>query len=60
MAWTFWDLRKIENYTGLIVVGQMTIEQVPVKYQEEVKIRVENWFKTDTEAKDLAAQNETL
>ena len=45
MAWTFWDLRKIENYTGLIMTGQMTIEQVPVKYQEEVKIRVENWFK---------------
>ena len=50
MAWTFWDLRKIENFTGLIVAGQMTIEQVPVKYQEEVKIRVENWFKADTEA----------
>ena len=49
MAWTFWDLRKIENYTGLIVAGQMTTEQVPLKYQEEVKIRVENWFKTDTE-----------
>ncbi len=41
MAWTFWDLRKIENYTGLILAGQTTIEQVPVKYQEEVQKRVE-------------------
>ena len=47
MAWTYWDLKKIENYTVLVVVGQMTIEQVPVKYQEEVKIRVDNWFKAD-------------
>ena len=44
MAWTFWDLRKIENYTGLIVAGQMTIDQVPVKYQEEVQARVDAWF----------------
>ena len=44
MAWTFWDLRKIENYTGLIVAGQITIDQVPVKYQEEVQARVDAWF----------------
>ena len=44
MAWTFWDLRKIENYAGLIVAGQMTIEQVPLKYQEEVQVRVDAWF----------------
>ena len=44
MAWTFWDLRKIENYTGLIVAGQMTIEQVSIKYQEEVQKRVDSWF----------------
>ena len=44
MAWTFWDLKKIENYTCLIVAGKMTIEQVPVKYQEEVQKRVNAWF----------------
>ena len=44
MAWTFWDLKKIENYTGLIVAGKMTIEQVPEKYRAEVQIRVDAWF----------------
>ena len=55
MAWTFWDLRKIENYTGLIVAGQMTIDQVPLKYQEEVQKRVDAWF----EAESLKAQQAT-
>ena len=49
MAWTKVDEMYIKNYTGLIVAGKMTIDQVPLKYQAEVKIRVENWFKTDTE-----------
>ena len=47
MAWTFWDLRKIENYTGLIVAGQMTVDQVPLKYQAEVQKRVDTWFTTE-------------
>ena len=55
MAWTFWDLRKIENYTGLIVAGQMTIDQVPLKYQAEVQKRVDNWFTSES----LAAQQTT-
>ena len=55
MAWTFWDLRKIENYTGLIVAGQMTIDQVPLKYQEEVQKRVDAWFTAEA----LAAQQAT-
>ena len=55
MAWTFWDLRKIENYTGLIVAGQMTIDQVPLKYQEEVQKRVDAWFTSES----LAAQQTT-
>ena len=55
MAWTFWDLRKIENYTGLIVAGQMTIEQVPIKYQEEVQKRVDAWFTVEA----LKAQQAT-
>ena len=55
MAWTFWDLRKIENYTGLIVAGQMTIDQVPLKYQEEVQKRVDTWFTSES----LAAQQTT-
>ena len=44
MAWTKVDEMYIKNYTGLIVAGQMTIEQVPVKYQEEVQKRVDAWF----------------
>ena len=55
MAWTFWDLRKIENYTGLIVAGQMTIDQVPLKYQAEVQKRVDAWFTVES----LAAQQAT-
>ena len=55
MAWTFWDLRKIENYTGLIVAGQMTIDQVPLKYQAEVQKRVDTWFTSES----LAAQQTT-
>lgn len=55
MTWTFWDLRKIENYTGLIVSGQMTIDQVPLKYQEEVQKRVDTWFTSES----LAAQQTT-
>ena len=55
MAWTYWDLKKIENYTGLIVAGQMTIEQVPLKYQEEVQKRVDDWFTVEA----LAAQQTT-
>ena len=55
MAWTFWDLRKIENYTGLIVAGQMTIDQVPLKYQAEVQKRVDAWFTVEA----LKAQQAT-
>ena len=55
MAWTFWDLKKIENYTGLIVAGKMTIEQVPEKYRAEVQKRVDTWFTSEA----LAAQQTT-
>ena len=55
MAWTYWDLKKIENYTGLIVAGQMTIEQVPLKYQAEVQKRVDAWFTAEA----LATQQAT-
>ena len=44
MAWTKVDEMYIKNYTGLIVAGKMTIEQVPIKYQEEVQKRVDAWF----------------
>ena len=49
MAWTKIDEMYLKRYTIAVVGGTMTTEQVPLKYQEEVKIRVENWFKTDTE-----------
>ena len=44
MAWTKVDEMYIKNYTGLIVAGKMTIDQVPLKYQEEVQKRVDAWF----------------
>lgn len=44
MAWTKWDLMYIERYTKMVVGGEMTIEQVPEKYREEVQRRVDAWF----------------
>ena len=55
MTWTFWDLRKIENYTILVVKGEMTIEQVPEKYRAEVQTRVDAWFTVEA----LKAQQST-
>ena len=51
MAWTKVDEMYIKNYTGLIVARKMTIEQVPLKYQEEVKKRVDAWFTVEALAK---------
>ena len=56
MAWTFWDLKKIENYTILVVRGDMKIEEVPEKYRTEVQARVDVWF---TEQAKLQAQAES-
>ena len=55
MAWTYWDLKKIENYTVLVVGGTMTIEQIPLKYQEEVQKRVDAWLTAEA----LATQQAT-
>ena len=52
MAWTKVDEIYIKNYTGLIVAGKMTIDQVPLKYQAEVQKRVDTWFTSEV----LAAQ----
>lgn len=54
MAWTKIDEMYLKRYTIAVVGGTMTIEQVPVKYQEEVQKRVNAWFT----AEDLAAQQE--
>ena len=54
MAWTKIDEMYLKRYTVAVVGGTMTIEQVPVKYQEEVQKRVNAWFT----AEDLAAQQE--
>jgi len=48
MAWAKLDEMYITRYTKMVVGGAMTIDQIPVKYQEEVKIRVENWFKANS------------
>ncbi len=44
MAWTKIDEMYLKRYTIAVVGGTMTIEQVPVKYQEEVQARVDAWF----------------
>ena len=44
MAWTKVDEILIKNWTILVASGDKTIDQVPVKYQEEVQKRVDTWF----------------
>ena len=44
MAWTKVEEIKIRNWTVLVVAGEITIEQVPEKYREEVQKRVDAWF----------------
>ena len=55
MAWTKIDEMYLKRYTIAVVGGAMTIDQVPVKYQEEVQARVDAWFKAEA----LAAQQTT-
>ena len=55
MAWTKIDEMYLKRYTIAVVGGTMKIEQVPVKYQEEVQKRVDAWF----EAEALATQQAT-
>ena len=47
MAWTKIDEMYLKRYTIAVVGGTMTIDQVPVKYQEEVQARVDAWFTTE-------------
>lgn len=44
MSWTKLDEMYISRYTIVVVGGTITIEQVPLKYQEEVQKRVDAWF----------------
>ena len=44
MAWTKIDEAWIKRCTIAVVGGAMTIDEVPVKYQEEVQKRVDAWF----------------
>ena len=44
MAWTKIDEMYLKRYTIAVVGGTMTIEEVPLKYQEEVQKRVDAWF----------------
>ena len=43
MAWTKIDEMYLKRYTIAVVGGTMTIDEVPVKYQEEVQKRVDTW-----------------
>ena len=53
--WTKIDEMYLKRYTIAVVGGQMTIEQVPIKYQEEVQKRVDAWFTVEA----LKAQQAT-
>ena len=44
MAWTKVEEIKIRNWTVLVVAEEMTIEEIPEKYREEVQRRVDAWF----------------
>ena len=44
MAWTKIDEMYLKRYTIAVAGGTMTIDEVPVKYQEEVKKRVDAQF----------------
>ena len=47
MAWTKVKEIKIRNWTVLVVAGEMTIEEIPEKYREEVQKCVDAWFETE-------------
>ena len=49
--WTKIDEMYLKRYTIAVVGGTMKIEQVPVKYQEEVQKRVDAWFTAEALAK---------
>ena len=55
MAWTKIDEMYLKRYTIAVAGGTMTIDEVPVKYQEEVQKRVDAWFTSEA----LAAQQAT-
>ena len=42
--WIKIDEMYLKRYTIAVVGGTMTIEQVPIKCQEEVQKRVDAWF----------------
>ena len=53
--WIKIDEMYLKRYTIAVVGGTMTIEQVPIKYQEEVQKRVDAWFTVEA----LKAQQAT-
>ena len=55
MAWTKIDEMYLKRYTIAVVGETMTIDEVPVKYQEEVQARVDAWFTVEA----LKAQQAT-
>ena len=55
MAWTKIDEMYLKRYTIAVVGGTMTIDEMPVKYQEEVQKRVDTWFTAEA----LKAQQTT-
>ena len=56
MAWTKIDEMYLKRYTIAVVGGTMTIDEVPVKYQEEVQKRVDAWFTAEALATQQATE----
>lgn len=40
MEWTIIDLRLIDAYSVLVLAERKTIDEVPEKYRNEVKVKV--------------------
>ena len=58
--WTKIDEVKIKRYVIAVAGDDMTLEQVPEKYREEVRIRVEEMMRIDAAKAAKALESESL
>jgi len=56
MDWTRIDEMWLKRYTVAVVCGDMSLEEVPEKYREEVRTRVLAWFEEKAKAEALATE----
>ena len=47
-------IRKKTAYANKLYAGEITIDKVPIEWQEEIQRRVDNRIKAETEAKENA------